>query len=85
MWDFVASNLDISMTKLFDPGPILDRNKLHLCDSGKKKQQVLREIICAAVNYKDVNTKHFSRVIFIYIAYLLSSYTLLNTEMKSTS
>lgn len=43
MWDFVASNLDVLMTQLFDSSPILDSNNLHLHDSGKKK--VLAEIV----------------------------------------
>lgn len=76
MWDFVASNLDASMTHLFDSSPVLDRNKLHLHDSGKKKKDVIRnnKTCCCKITKKGVNTEYFSRVIFICIAYLLSSY-----------
>lgn len=78
MWDFVTTNLDVSLTQLFDSNIILDSNKFHLHSSGKRKG-VIRNVCCCKITKKDVNTKHFSRVIFICIAYLLSSYTLLNT------
>lgn len=85
-WDFVATNLDISLTQLYGSNIILNSNKFHLHSSGKRKG-VIKNKTCAAVKItkKDVNTKHFSRVIFICIAYLLSSYTLLKTGMKSMS
>ncbi|KAF2983331.1 hypothetical protein EK904_000845 [Melospiza melodia maxima] len=71
---------------LFGSNIILNSNKFHLHSSGKRKG-VIRNKTCSAVKIskEDVNTKHLSRVIFICIAYLLSSYTLLKTGMKSMS
>lgn len=40
VWDFVASNLNDSVTQYFDSSPIVDRNKLLLDNSGKKNPVV---------------------------------------------